>query len=60
MAFGDKLVHFIAFVFLTIITGGLYLIWFTATRVEEHRQRMEEQSALLREIRDERRSAVGD
>ena len=45
MSFGEKLGRFLIFVLLTIITAGLYMIWWGITMVEE-------QNALLREIRD--------
>ena len=48
MNFGAKLGHFLVFVFLTVITLGLYLLWFQVTMTQERNQ-------LLREIRDQRK-----
>ncbi len=45
MNFGAKFGHFILFVLLTIVTFGLYLLWFQVTMTQERNQ-------LLREIRD--------
>ena len=48
MDFGSKLGHFLLFVLLTIITLGLYLLWFHVTMTQERNK-------LLKEIRDGRR-----
>ena len=45
MDFGSKLGHFLLFVLLTIITLGLYLLWFHVTMTQERNK-------LLKEIRD--------
>ena len=45
MDFGAKLGHFLLFVILTIITLGLYLLWFHVTMTHERNK-------LLKEIRD--------
>ena len=50
MDFGSKLGHFLLFVLLTIITLGLYLLWFHVTMTQERNK-------LLKEIRDGRRGA---
>ncbi len=45
MDFGSKLGRFLLFVLLTIITLGLYLLWFQVTMTQERNK-------LLKEIRD--------
>ena len=45
MDFGSKFGHFLLFVLLTIITLGLYLLWFQVTMTQERNK-------LLKEIRD--------
>ena len=56
MPFVDRFASFIAFVVLTLITLGIYPLYWVVTRVEEHREQMQAQKALLRQIRDDQRA----
>ena len=48
VSFAEKLGHFLLFVILTIITAGLYLLWWSVTMFKE-------QNELLKDIRNELR-----
>jgi hypothetical protein len=52
MKFADRIIFFVIFVLLSLVTFGVYPVYFWVTRMQAQTVMMEEQTELLKKLVD--------